>query len=145
MSNSVKHNPDMVWRDEPDEKEAILDALERGEDVIDRGWVVIVDGGQIHQLNLIAGEIWCLCDGVRDEAAVAAELAEAIQRDLRRTIPVSIMFTGQYGIEGAAMSLPAIIGAEGVAKVLEPKLTDEQKSKLVESAETIRRIVGGGS
>ena len=43
-------------------------------------------------------------------SAVAAELAEAIYRDSRRTIPVSLMFTGQYGIEGAAMSLPAVIG-----------------------------------
>jgi GeoRSP system PqqD family protein len=75
MSVPVKRNPDLVWRDEPDEREAILAALERGEDAGDRGWVVVVDGGQIHQLNLIAGEIWCLADGSRDEAAIAAELA----------------------------------------------------------------------
>lgn len=75
MSVPVKRNPDLVWRDEPEEREAILAALERGDDAGDRGWVVVVDGGQIHQLNLIAGEIWCLADGARDEAAIAAELA----------------------------------------------------------------------
>jgi malate dehydrogenase len=77
-------------------------------------------------------------------SAVAAELAEAILKDLKRTIPVSIMFTGQYGIQGAAMSLPAVIGAEGVVKVLEPRLTDEQKNKLTDSAEAVRRVVEGG-
>jgi malate dehydrogenase len=78
-------------------------------------------------------------------SAVAAELAEAIRRDLKRIIPVSIMFTGQYGIKDVAMSLPAVIGAGGVVKVLEPKLTDEQKGQLTKSAESVRRIVGGGS
>jgi malate dehydrogenase len=77
-------------------------------------------------------------------SAVAAELAEAILKDLKRTIPVSIMFTGQYGIRGAAMSLPAVIGAGGVVRVLEPRLTDEQKEKLTESAEAVRRVVEGG-
>ena len=77
-------------------------------------------------------------------SAVAAELAEAIRKDLKRTIPVSVMFTGQYGIEGVAMSLPAIIGAGGVVKVLEPRLSEEQKTRLTESAEAVRRIVGGG-
>ncbi|MBI5018133.1 MAG: PqqD family protein [Deltaproteobacteria bacterium] len=30
----------------------------------------------MHELNLLAGEIWCLADGTRDAAAIAAELAQ---------------------------------------------------------------------
>jgi GeoRSP system PqqD family protein len=68
-------NPAVVWRDEPRQREEILEAVERGEDVGERGWVVLVDGGAMHELNLTAGEIWCLFDGVRAVEDVAAELA----------------------------------------------------------------------
>jgi len=72
----ILRNPDLIWRDEPEEKDSILAALERGEEIGDLGWVIIVDGGVIHQLNLLAGEIWLLCDGNRDEDAVVSFLAE---------------------------------------------------------------------
>ena len=76
MSKAIQRDPALIWRDEPDEKASILAALERGEEVGDLGWIVIVDGGMIHQLNLLAGDIWLLCDGSRDEAAVVEALAE---------------------------------------------------------------------
>jgi pyrroloquinoline quinone biosynthesis protein D len=66
----------VVWRDEPAQKEEILAALERGEEAGERGWVILVDGSQMVELNLLAGEIWTLCDGSRDVDAVAAALAE---------------------------------------------------------------------
>lgn len=76
MNRVPRHNPDIVWRDEPQQKDEIMQKLEAGEPVDDAGWVIVVDSGTIHQLNLIAGEIWLLCDGTRDEHAIAAELAE---------------------------------------------------------------------
>lgn len=69
----------MVWRDEPGQKEQILAALERGEEVAERGWVILVDGGQMVELNLLAGEIWCMLDGSRDVGAVVAALAEGFE------------------------------------------------------------------
>lgn len=74
-------------------------------------------------------------------SAVACDLAESILRDSRRILSVSLMFEGQYGIEGVAMSLPAIIGEEGIVKILEPKLTADQKETLETSAESIRSVV----
>lgn len=68
-------NPDVVWREEPEERDDILTALEQGGDVSERGWVVLVEGGRMHELNLMAGEIWCLADGSRDVQAMAQELA----------------------------------------------------------------------
>ena len=75
MSEVLVRNTDVVWRDEPRAKEAILAALARGEEASERGWVILVDRGQMHELNLIAGEIWCRADGSRDTAAIARELA----------------------------------------------------------------------
>jgi malate dehydrogenase len=71
-------------------------------------------------------------------AAVASDLAEAIVRNTRRVISVSQMWTGQYGIDGVAMSLPSVIGKNGIEKTLEPVLDEEKKRSLAESAEAIR-------
>jgi GeoRSP system PqqD family protein len=79
MNRTPRHDPDIVWRDEPQQKDEILKKLEAGEGIDDAGWVIVVDGGTIHQLNLIAGEIWLLCDGAKDERAIAAELAEGYE------------------------------------------------------------------
>jgi malate dehydrogenase len=76
-------------------------------------------------------------------SAVAADLAEAIHRDAHRIICVSLVFTGQYGIEGAAMSLPAVVGRAGIERVLEPRLTEAEIAALRESADTVRRVAGG--
>jgi pyrroloquinoline quinone biosynthesis protein D len=76
MKTIPARNPEVVWRDEPAARDAIYEALERGDDVADQGWVLLVDRGTMHQLNLIGGEIWCLTDGTRDAAAIAALLAE---------------------------------------------------------------------
>ena len=75
MSAVLVRNPAVVWRDEPAAREAIFDALARGEDVGDRGWVLLVDRGAMHELNLLGGEIWCLADGTREVGAIAASLA----------------------------------------------------------------------
>ena len=47
---------------------------------------------------------------------------------------VSIMLTGQYGVSGVAMSLPAIVGRDGVARVLEPRLSEEELARFIRSA-----------
>lgn len=72
----VRRASRIVWREEPAERERILAALDEGADAGDRGWVILIDGGRMHELNLLAGEIWCLADGSRDLDAIARELAE---------------------------------------------------------------------
>lgn len=74
-------------------------------------------------------------------SAVASDLAEAIVRDSRRILSVSLMFDGYYSISGVAMSLPAVIGRSGVVRVLQPKLTKDQEKALVESSEVIKSVL----
>lgn len=74
-------------------------------------------------------------------SAVAADLAEAIHRDAHRIVSVSLLFDGQYGIKGAAMSLPAVIGRAGIERVLEPRLSDDEIARLRESADVIRKVL----
>ena len=89
MSRVPVRDPSVVWRDEPAQKDAILRAQEAGEPADARGWVLLVVRGEMHELNLVAGEIWCLCDGTRDLDAVARELAgryEAPLEEIRRDV-----------------------------------------------------------
>lgn len=74
-------------------------------------------------------------------SAVASDLAESIVRDTRRIISVSQMWSGQFGIENVAMSLPAVIGRGGIEKIMEPKLSDEQITQLKASADTILSVI----
>lgn len=76
MNGTPVRNPAVVWRDEPDVRDAIFEAQERGEEVGDRGWVILVVKGVMHELNLLGGEIWCLADGRRDVDAIVASLAQ---------------------------------------------------------------------
>jgi pyrroloquinoline quinone biosynthesis protein D len=68
-------NPDIVWRIEKRREEEALRASEQGEDVTDRGTVILIISGMMHQLNLVGGRIWSLCDGSRTETEVSAQLA----------------------------------------------------------------------
>lgn len=72
-------NPDIVWRIEKRREQDILQAMERGEDVTGRGTVILLISGMMHQLNLVGGRIWSLCDGTRAEAEVVAELAREFE------------------------------------------------------------------
>ena len=73
-------------------------------------------------------------------SAAAADLAEAVLLDTNRILSVSLMFTGQYGISNVAMSLPAMIGADGIERVLEPELTDDEIAALKSSADVLAAI-----
>jgi len=70
-------------------------------------------------------------------SAVAADLAEAIVRDTGRLLSVSHVLDGQFGIQGAALSLPAVIGKNGISKVVEPVLSKDEIKALNKSAQLI--------
>lgn len=75
-------------------------------------------------------------------SAAACDLAEAIHRNSGRICPVSIVLAGEYGMRNVAMSLPAIIGRNGVEQVLQPKLSEEQKQRFVIAARELQQILG---
>lgn len=76
-----KRNPQIIWRHEKRREQEILAALERGEEVGERGTVILLEGGTMHQLNLVGGTIWGLCDGQRTPAEIVTALAEEFDTD----------------------------------------------------------------
>jgi L-lactate dehydrogenase len=62
----------------------------------------------------------------------------AILRDQHTVLPVSQPLTGQYGVDGMALSLPAVVGHDGVEKLLDIPLNDEEVAAFRLSAKTLK-------
>jgi L-lactate dehydrogenase len=68
-------------------------------------------------------------------------IVESILRDQHSIISVSSLVPGYYGIEDTYLSLPAVIGRQGVERVLELPLSDGEREALVESAAVLRGVL----
>ena len=68
-------------------------------------------------------------------------ICECIIRDEKSIFPVSSMMHGAYGIDGIALSMPAILGKEGIETHVPISLNDEETKALHNSAETLKKII----
>ncbi|HJU54295.1 MAG TPA: L-lactate dehydrogenase [Pyrinomonadaceae bacterium] len=71
-------------------------------------------------------------------ASCVVRICEAVLGDERTVLPVSTMMRGQYGIEDIYLSLPCVVGRDGVLGVVELPLSDEERAGLRASAEILR-------
>jgi len=74
-------------------------------------------------------------------AASAISMAEAYLGDQRRILPCAAHLTGQYGVDGLYVGVPAIIGAAGIEEVVEVDLNDEEKSNLQVSIDAVKELL----
>ena len=74
-------------------------------------------------------------------AMAVKRICEAIIRDEKSILPISSMMHGQYGIEGISLSMPAIVGKDGVETHVPIQLNDDEISRLKESALTLQNIL----
>ncbi len=74
-------------------------------------------------------------------SAGTVEMVEAVLKDQNRVIPSAVYLTGQYGYDGLYIGVPAILGADGVEKVIEMELNDEEKTMLDHSADAVKSVV----
>ncbi|MEV0393395.1 malate dehydrogenase [Polymorphospora rubra] len=71
-------------------------------------------------------------------SAAAARMAKAVAEDSGAVMPVCAWVDGEYGIAGVYLGVEAEIGAEGVKKVVETELTDNELADLKAAAEAVR-------
>lgn len=74
-------------------------------------------------------------------AASAIAMAESILEDQKKVLPVAAYLNGEYGYEGIYMGVPAVLGSDGVEKIIELELTDSEKSELENSANHVKELV----
>jgi len=75
-------------------------------------------------------------------AASAISMAESYLKDRKRVLPIAAYLEGEYGIDGYYLGVPAIIGSDGVEKVLEINLNDAEQDLLNKSLEAVKTAVG---
>ena len=78
-------------------------------------------------------------------AAIAA-LVEAIARNTKSILPVSLRLQGEYGLDDIAVSVPACIGSRGVDHVVSVKMSAEETKEFKNAADelraSLRRLAG---
>ena len=68
-------------------------------------------------------------------------VCEAIVRDEKSILPVSSVQHGSYGIDGVALSLPAVVGKDGVETIVPIALSEEEIAALRASAQTLKDVL----
>ncbi len=68
-------------------------------------------------------------------------ICEAIVRDEKSILPISSIQHGQYGIEGVALSMPAVVGKNGVETLVPIELNEAEQTALRKSADTLKQVL----
>ena len=76
-------------------------------------------------------------------AMAVKRICEVIVRDEKSILPVSTMLHGEHGIDGTVLSMPCIVGKDGVENLVPIPLSDAEEEKLRESARMLQEIVDG--
>jgi L-lactate dehydrogenase len=84
--------------------------------------IAIIEGNEASQLGI---------------GIVSARIAEAVLRDEEAVLPVGAYNAG-YGV---TLSLPSVVGREGVTRILQPAMSDEERRSLGQSAEVLRQAL----
>ena len=68
-------------------------------------------------------------------------IAQCIVRDEHGVLPVSSVLQGEYGLQGLALSLPAVVDRGGLEEVLEIPLSQEERWALAASAQQMEQAI----
>jgi malate dehydrogenase len=68
----------------------------------------------------------------------AVEMVEAIVHDRKRILPCAAWLEGEYGLSGLFLGVPCKLGRNGLEKILEIDLTDDERAALERSAQAVR-------
>ena len=74
-------------------------------------------------------------------AMAVKRICEAVVRDEKSILSVSSKMNGEFGIEGIALSMPAIVGKDGVECLVPIQLNEDEIKKLKYSSETLKKVL----
>jgi malate dehydrogenase len=73
-------------------------------------------------------------------AASTFEMVEAILLDRKRVLPCAAYLQGEYGVDGLFVGVPVVLGAGGLERVIEIKLSDAERAAFDKSAASVREL-----
>jgi malate dehydrogenase len=72
--------------------------------------------------------------------AAIAEMVEAILQARNRILPCAAYLEGEYGLQGLFMGVPCKLGEHGIEKILEIRLTEQEKAEFQKSANAVKAL-----
>jgi len=73
--------------------------------------------------------------------SAAAQMVEAIVKDQRRVFPVCIKLEGEYGIKDCYLGVPVILGKNGIERIIELDLNNDEKALMESSRKAVREVM----
>tara|TARA_B100000214_G_scaffold356396_1_gene315002 strand:- start:1657 stop:2610 length:954 start_codon:yes stop_codon:yes gene_type:complete len=73
-------------------------------------------------------------------ASSAIEMAEAYLRDKKRVLPCAAYCDGQYGLEGLYVGVPAVLGSDGVERIVEIEMNDSERAMFDHSVQAVKEL-----
>lgn len=74
-------------------------------------------------------------------SASVVQMIEAVLKDKKRILPVAAYLQGEYGEKDMYLGVPAVIGGNGVEKIIEIDLTQEERAALEKSIQSVRKLM----
>ena len=68
-------------------------------------------------------------------------MAKSIIFDEKRVLPVCAFLNGEFGVNGYYVGVPAVLGSNGVEKIIEFELDSEEKASLDKSISAVKTLV----
>ena len=68
-------------------------------------------------------------------------MVEAIVRDQKRVFPVCTWLDGEYGMKDIFLGVPVVLGKDGIERIIELDLNEEEMAMLKESAEAVKNVM----
>ena len=73
-------------------------------------------------------------------AASGVEMAESYLKDLKKQLPCAVFLNGEYGFKDIYAGVPVIIGNNGVEKIIELSLTNDEKDNFSKSIDAVKQL-----
>lgn len=74
-------------------------------------------------------------------ALSAIEMAESYLKDKKRVLACACLCEGEYGVDGLYVGVPCVIGADGLERIIELDLNDEEQKAFDESVAHVKKLV----
>ena len=93
-------------------------------------------GGGLEITQLVGTSAWYA------PGASVVEMVEAILLDKHKILPCSVFLEGEYGVRDVFVGVPVKLGAKGVEKIIQIRLTPEEDAAFKKSAAAVKELVG---
>ncbi len=90
-------------------------------------------GGEL--VNLMGTSAWYA------PGSAAAQMVEAIVMNQKRVFPCCVLLEGEYGLNDMFVGAPVVLGKNGVEKIIEVALNDDEKKLLNDSANSVKGVM----